>query len=173
MHCRGWPSFATGLNSRNWINALNRQWFFRRGGTNSGLTRSVLRSAASTTVVSKKLHSIACQQSHGPCCGEFVACFMNEGSRANTGRTRLSGDRRLRCEVVICQRGRECFFRVETAISVFSGPDAQIGNADYPLIGPPAAGLADYAKPSIMESNRPERAPNAGCWRQARIPTFT
>ena len=143
MHCRGWPSFATGLNSRNWINALNRQWFFRRGGTNSGLTRSVLRSAASTTVVSKKLHSIACQQSHGPCCGEFVACFMNEGSRANTGRTRLSGDRRLRCEVVICQRGRECFFRVETAISVFSGPDAQIGNADYPLIGPPAAGLAE------------------------------
>ena len=59
---------------------------------------------------------------------------------------------RYRCEAVTPPQQRERLLRVETAISDFSRAAAQIGNADYLLIRPPAAGLADYAKSLIMES---------------------
>jgi hypothetical protein len=43
--------------------------------------------------------------------------------------------------------------RVETAISDFSRVAAQIGNADYLPIRPPAAGLAEYRTLMVVAAN--------------------
>ena len=66
-------------------------------------------------------------------------------------RPRLNG--RYRCEIVIRQRGRERFNRVENASSVFSGADAQIGGADYLDITWPATGLADKRTQMVVAVN--------------------
>ncbi len=68
--------------------------------------------------------------------------LSSASSRHQTAMQLYPNDR-YRCEAVIRLRHRGRLLRVDSAISVFSGADAQIGRADYVSINSSLTGVAE------------------------------